>query len=237
MATYNPLSWQNENSLSSYPFDTDQDIQDFIVDAQFVQFDLTIPVLNYVLVDVNQLTLNITFDEGLVDVIFLKTIYNKGPAYRTARIYNSAKNRYLGSITFGPGTQTLWSDFVGRKIQYTVSFMPETTKSIPSKDAVYIFDGNYGDIRLSRTQDDSTIFYNIASNLNAVVFNAVGGHSVAGIVPEGLRKINLVGPKNNNINLAANDVIKVSSLNGRSVSIDLVAGSSAKAFVLPTLTS
>lgn len=237
MATYNPLSWQNENSLSCYPFDTDQDIQDFIVDAKFVQFDDVVPFLNYVLIDVDQITLNITFDAGQVDVIFLKTSYHRGAAYRTVRIYNNSKNRYLGSLTFGTGALTLWSDFVGRKVLYNMSFIPETTKSVPFKDAVYLFDSNYGDITLSRTQNDSAIFYNVSNNLNAVVFNAVGGHSVAGITPEGLRRINLVGPKDNNINLAANEVIKVTSLNGRSVSIDLVAGDSTKAFVLPTLTA
>ena len=79
--------------------------------------------------------------------------------------------------------------------------------------------------------------YNISEEANAVIFNAVGGHSVVGIIPEGLRKINLVGPKNNNITLSANDVIKMTSLNGRSLSVDLVAGKGTRAFILPTLTA
>ena len=46
MANYNPLNWQNENGLSSYPFDRDLEVQDFIVDARFVQFDNYVPVYN-----------------------------------------------------------------------------------------------------------------------------------------------------------------------------------------------
>ena len=62
MAIYNPLSWQNENALSSYPFSEDIDVQDFIVDAKFVQFDNFLPILNYVLVERDRLNLTMTFD-------------------------------------------------------------------------------------------------------------------------------------------------------------------------------
>lgn len=237
MSSYNPLSWQNENSLSSYPFGADLDVQDFIVDAKFVQFDNYTPVLNYVTVDTDRIIINAMFDEGETNIVFFKSMYDKGEAYRSVRIYNSAEDRYFGVIIFGPGTQTLWSDFIGRRLQYNTPFAVETVKSVPSKDAVYTFDGYYGDVLLNRTQDDTAIFYNISEEANAVTFNAVGGHSVVGIVPEGLRKINLVGPKNNNITLSANDVIKMTSLNGRSLSVDLVAGKGARSFILPTLTA
>lgn len=237
MSSYNPLSWQNENALSSYPFSLDLDIQDFIVDAKFVQFDDYLPVLNYVTIDFDRIQLNVLFDEGETTITFFKSMYDRGEAYRSTRIYNSSGDRYFGVITFGPGTQKLWNDFIGRRLQYNIPFATEAVRSIPSKDAVYTFDGYYGDVLLNRTQDDKAIFYNVSEEANTVTFNAVGGHSVVGIVPEGLRKINLVGPKNNNITLSANDVIKMTSLNARSLSIDLVAGKGSKAFILPTLTS
>jgi hypothetical protein len=237
MSSYNPLSWQNENALSSYPFSADLDIQDFIVDAKFVQFDNYIPVLNYVTIDFDRIQINALFDEGETNIVFFKSTYDKGEAYRSVRIYNSVGDRYFGVITFGTGVQTLWNDFIGRRLQYNIRFATESVRSVPSKDAVYTFDGYYGDVLLNRTQDDAAIFYNISEESNSITFNAVGGHSVIGIVPEGLRKINLVRPKNNNITLSANDVIKMTSLNGRSLSIDLVAGKGSKAFLLPTLTS
>lgn len=237
MASYNPLSWQNENALSSYPFATDLDVQDFIVDAKFVQFDDSIPILNYVTIDLDRIQLNILFDAGEILITFLKTMYDRGEAYRNVRIYNATGDRYMGVISFGPGTQTLWNEFIGRRLQYNIAFSTETTRSIPSKDAVYTFDGYYGDALLNRTQDDAAIFYNVSIPLNSVTFNAVGGHSVAGVTPEGLRKINLVGPKNNNVTLSANDVIKINSVNARSLRINLVAGKGSKTFLLPTLTS
>lgn len=237
MSLYNPLSWQNENALSSYPFAEDLDIQDFIVDAKFVQFDDSIPVLNYIAIDFDRIQLNMSFDAGELSTTFLKTMYDRGEAYRNVRIYNVTGDRYLGVISFGAGTQTLWNEFVGRRLQYNLEFSRETVRSIPSKDAVYTFDGYYGDALLNRTQDDSCIFYNVSIPRNSVTFNAVGGHSISGVIPEGLRKINLVKPKNNNVTLSANDVIKVNSFNARSLTIDLVANTGNKTFLLPTLTS
>jgi hypothetical protein len=244
MAIYNPLEWQNENGLSGYPFDEEFEVQNFIVDASFIQFDDIVPVLNYVIVNKDRITLNIAFDDGLShDVVYLKSTYDQGEEYRSVRIYNQTKERYFGCLAFGPGTATLWSTYVGQKIVYGKSFLPQTVRGIPSKDAVYLFDGSYGDVELTRTLGDSTIFYNTSKpNLahpnypNTITFNAVGGHAVVNPeTPKGLRKINLVPPLNNNINLAANDVVKITTLNAQSLSIDLVAGSVSPSFLLPTL--
>lgn len=237
MATYNPLSWQNENALANYPFAELQEIQDLLVDARFVQFDGFIPILKQIRVDHDTITLSITFDYGeKTNIVLHKSTYMQGDAYRNVRMYSEDKSRYLGVLVFGLGAGTLWNDYVGRKLTYSSSFLPETVRSIPSKDAVYKLDDNYGDLELGRTDNDSTVFYNTSLELNAITLNAVGGHGVqAGQVKEGLRKINLVPPLHNNINLASNDVIKIRSLNGTSLTIDLVAGSSSKSFLIPTL--
>ena len=237
MAIYNVLNWQNENALSSYPLNSDVDVQDFIVDARFVQFDNFVPVLNYVKIDSDRITLAITFDYGQHTAIeFFKSTYDNGEKYRVVRIYSPIDNRYMGSLTFGQGAAELWTSYVGRKLVYNISFAENTVRSIPSQDAVYTLDGNYGVIALGRTDSDTTIFYNCvnSSEDRSVVFNAVGGHAVSGN-KEGLRKINLVTPLNNNINLASNDVIKISSFNAASLTIDLVAGSPSTAFIIPTL--
>ena len=233
MPIYNVLSWQNENSLSGFPFAEDQEIQDFIVDARFVQFDNFVPTLNYILIETTQITLSITFDHGTHDaIVFFKSDYLAGESSRSVKI--SMAGRCLGSITFGPGAATLWTDYIGRKLNWKASFLPEVVRSIPSKDAVYTLDSFYGNVTLGRTSADKAIFYNSALNLNAIVFNAVGGHSVER-EKQGLRQINLVKPKDNNINLASNDIIKISPVNTGSLQISLVSGSSGKSFTLPTM--
>ena len=109
MAIYNPLNWQNENALSSYPLTEAGDFQDFIVDAKFVQFDNFVPVLNYIQVNNTNIVFTITFDSGqLMTPPFLKSVYGLGPAYRSLQIYTPTGDRYLGSITIGPGAALVW---------------------------------------------------------------------------------------------------------------------------------
>lgn len=242
MATYNPLSWQNENTLSGYPFDRDLEVQGIIVDAKFVQFDNFIPVLNYIYVDFSKIELSISFDYGTSSsVTFLKSKYDLGNSYRHLRIYQPSNNRYLGTVVFGEGVQILWQQYAGQKLVLNVPFLSETVRSIPSKDAVYLFDSSYGDINLGRTEKDRTIFYNVSEEMNSITFNAVGGHSVTEVIDEGLvnglKQINLVKPLHNNINLASNDIIKIASVNASSLQISLVAGNKSTAFSLPTLIS
>ena len=237
MAIYNPLSWQNEHALSNFPFKEAFDIPDLLVDAKFVQFDNFIPVLNHIVVGSDRLTLAITFDYGQrANIELQKEQYLRGDSYRYVRIYTQNNTRYLGTLVFGRGAEDLWNSYVGRKLDYNIAFLPETVRSVPSKDAVYTLDNNFGDLELGRTALDSTIFYNTSLELNSITFNAVGGHGVPeGKVKEGLRKINLVPPRNNNINLASNDVIKLKAFNGASLTIDLVSGSTSKSFLIPSL--
>lgn len=240
MAIYNPLSWQNENALSSYPFTFDIDPQDLIVGASFAQFDGFLPTLNTVFVNADSLVFNITFDAGIRSGITVyKAVYDIGIHYRNVRIYTEDGSRYLGVLTIGPGAQSLWASYVGREFKLNVPFCADSVRSVTSKDAVYLFDSNYGDIELGRTQGDKTIFYNVSLDLNSITFNAVTNHSIddPSLKPEGLRRINLVPPKDNNINLAANDVIKFTALNNSSITVDLVSGTSSATFTLPTLTS
>ena len=238
MANYNILNWQNENALSGFPFSLDIDPPAFIVDARFVQFDNHVPVLNTIAVQPTFITLTITFDHGINSTgVFTKAEYDRGEDHRHLHIYTPGGDRYLGVVTFGSGIVDVWDSYVGRKLQPNASFMASTVFSIPRGDAVYTFDGNYGDVELSRTLYDTAIFYNSSEELNAVVFNAVGGHAVPeGQVPLGLKQINYVKPINNNITLASNDVIKITPVNAAALSIDLVSGSSSSAFTLPTLT-
>lgn len=237
MATYNVLNWKNENALSNYPLAEALEVQDFLVDAKFVQFDGFVPILNYIKIDYDRIKLTVTFDYGENTAIeLLKSVYDRAELEHSVRIYTPDASRCLGMLTFGAGAQTLWQNYGGRVLTINKAFLADTVRSIPSQDAVYLLDGSYGDVLLTRTQNDSTIFYNTSTTANAVVFNAVGGHSVPEAAkPIGLRKINLVLPQDNNINLASNDVIKLNSFNSQSLTISLVSGSPATAFAIPTL--
>lgn len=237
MSVYNVLPWQGEHSLSGFPFDVELDTRDFIVDAQFIQFEGFTPTLNHIYVEYDRIKLSMTFDYGTqTSVELLKAAYDRGDSYRSLHIYTPARDRYLGTLTFGAGALTLWESYTGQKISYNSQFTPSVVRSIPLMDAVYTLDSSYGDVTLGRTEADSTIFYNVSENLNALTFNAVTGHSVPDDAkPVGLRKINLVTPLHNNINLASNDVIKIASFNSQSLTVNLVSGNVSKAFSIPSL--
>lgn len=243
MSYYNPLSWQNENALSNYPLEESFEVSEFIVDASFVQFNGFIPILNYVVVDVDSISFSITFDYGThTTAKFYKSSYLNGDSARYIKIYQPVTDRYLGTLTLGIGAGALWDFHVSRKILSGKSFLPQTVRSIRSTDAVYLLDGMYGDIELTRTIADSSIFYNIyepqALDFKVITFNAVDGHAPKYLDPGVLRKINLVGPSDNNINLASNDVIKITPSEDLSyLSIGLVSGSPVKSFSVPTLIS
>jgi hypothetical protein len=148
-------------------------------------------------------------------------------------------NRYLGVIVFGEGLAALWASSVGRKYNVNMPFSPSTLISIPKKAGVYSLDSLKGDITLSRTLEDKTIFYNtyISSSStipSSVTFNSVYNHEISGDANV-LKKINLVSPVDNNINLSSNDVIKIYSPDKTDLKIELASGSASKAFVVPTL--
>lgn len=243
MAIFNPLSWQNENSLSNYPLDNTTDYPNFISDANFIQFDNFIPVLNYVLVEPNSLKLSITFDLGeLNDVVFLKSKFLEGEISRFVRIYNEDNSRYLGSITLSQTTLDFWQNFIGRKLVYNSNFYKNTVKSIPKNHGVYTLDGLYGDIVITKPTTDNSIFYNtykfdsLKSNL---IFNAVTAYEITPTASQALKKINLVNPVKNNITLSSNDLIKIfpNTTGAGGLEISLVSGKPNKNFTIPTLIS
>lgn len=240
MASYNPLEWQNENALSGYPLVEETDYPSFLVDAKFVQFDNFVPTLSTAFVDNDKIRLTVIFDYGTHTTIdLLKSDYDTDESRRHVRIYQPDTNRYLGVLSFGDSVSSMWTTIKGSLLKFNIPFAAETVRSVPKKDAVYTFDSYFGSVVLGRTTDDKTIFYNTAkvTGLNAITFNAVGGNSKDSGTAEGLRKINLVGPVANNINLVSNDVIKIVPLNSSALSIGLVTGTASTAFTPPTLNS
>ena len=238
MATYNVLERASENSLTSFPLTEELEVQNFIVDASFIQFDNFIPQLNRIFVDSDAIKLDITFDFGkLTSISFTRQAYLAGENYRHVRIYTPENDRYLGVLSFSSGAQTLWEQNTGRQFTYNIPFYTSTVKSIPSSCGVFLFDNRYGAVELTKPNTDNTIFYNISTIKNSITFNAVTNHSVPSDSLGGLRKINLVRPIRNNITLAANDVIKFTPQNAATLNIDLASNSASSTVSVPTLFS
>jgi hypothetical protein len=242
MSYLNPLSWQNENALSNYPLDNFTNYPNFIVDANFIQFDFFIPILKYVLVETTSIKLTVLFDYGLnQDITFNKAKFLQGDVYKFIRIYNDDNSRYLGTLTLDSSTLDFWENYIGRQLIYDAKFKTSTVKSIPKNHGVYTFDNTYGDIVITTPTEDKTIFYNtykfnsLKSNL---IFNAVTYHEITNN-SQALKKINLVKPVDNNITLSSNDLIKItpSASTGENLEISLVTGKPDKTFIIPTLIS
>jgi len=261
MAEYTVLPWQNENSLSSYPLVLPFDYDGFIVDASFIQFDYFIPLLKNVFVSPSEIAITIIFDYVELTQQYQRSEFNDGK--REVRFIDN--DRYLGCLTLGENTVFLWDNFVGQNISRQIPFLANTVRSIPSKDAVYTFDGIYGDVIFDVELDEidtftslgefnygvslinglifqssaggNNIFYNINTGKNALVFNAVGNYTLPEQTVWALKKINLIPPINNNLFLSSNDVIKFNSINNQKIQVSLAGENDPGASIVPTLTS
>jgi hypothetical protein len=255
MASYTVLPWQNENSLTSYPLETPFELENFIVDASFIQFDAFVPVLKEI--DVRQTDLRLKFqtDAGEIGARYFLVDHRAGK--QDLRIF-AQNNRYLGCLALGAGADVLWTSYVGQKLELNIKFLAHTVRSIPLKDAVYTLDSLYGDVQFDSAIDTlekyaqfessstqliprgKTVFYNIQNTPKVFSFNAVKNHSVAkaALMPKALKKINLVRPVDNNVYIASNDVLKFTPFNGQRLNIAL-AGDSVftSSSIVPTLAS
>jgi hypothetical protein len=247
MADYTVLSWQNEHALEAFPLEAPFELENFLVDASFVQFDGFIPILRKIVVASEEIVITLVFDEGEVSATYAKSSNNY-----FLRFYG-VDNRYLGTVTFGAGLQLLWAGYVGQKLERNIKFLPHLVRSIPLKDAVYTFDSLYGDITLDSATDSTavmvlpnaqaqtlltgkTVFYNLESSRSLITFNAVKNHGLYSTADtlKPLKKINLVAPVANNIYLSSNDIIKFTSFNNKRLNVSLV-GESSGGSIVPTL--
>ena len=264
MAEYTVLSWQNENSLASYPLVYPLDYEGFIVDASFIQFDYFVPILKSIFISPGEIAVTVLFDRGEVTEIYSTSKYNLG--VRELRFFEN-NERYLGCLTLGERTDYMWENFSGQNLVKNIPFMPSVVRSIPSKDAVYALDNAYGDIffdvelnevigfttpgsfnfqnsfipglSFQSTGGGESIFYNFRTDRNALVFNAVANHKLPedDFSPWALKRVNLVAPVDNNLYLTSNELIKFSSINNQKIVVSLAGESASGASIVPTLAS
>lgn len=247
MSQYTILSWQDEHALTSFPLAEPFELENFLVDASFIQFDGFVPRLKKIKVFSEHLEITILFDAGEVTATYLKS-----SSSLCLRFYENSA-RFLGSLTFGPGLQIMWANYMGQQLERDLPFYNYLVKSIPLKDAVYTLDSLYGDVEFTSVMDSSTvvvqsnslnssvytgktIFYNTDKPSENLTFNAVKNHGIYNAADnlKPLKKINLVKPIDNNVYLSSNDVIKFNSFNNKRLNITLV-GEASDVSMVPTL--
>lgn len=200
------LEWTDENSKGEYPLSKSIGLKDVIVDARFLQFDGSIPVLNTISVAVNSVKFNITFDQLTKDVVvddqsFLDT--------RTIIVYRDGTNRYLGSLTLGQGFLRLFSASVGSVFKLNTPFAATTVVAINPNSGVFSYQGLTGAVAINttNTDGDKNIFFGIDTDL--VIWNAVGIPKLPVTTYHPLKTLNGVHPINNQIRIDDSEVLKV----------------------------
>ena len=223
------LDWHNENSLNHYPLSSRTEFDEYIADANYVQFDNFIPTLINFDVSNTEVTANITTDSGdLATEPFSTTDYDNG--LRSTKLkYNG---RFLGEIVFSDSVRDLWSSQPNRVLAINTSFSPIVVKTIPRASGVFTLDNHYGALTLDRAATDKNIFYN--KTANGITINAVGNHALGDGNFQPLKQLNFVPPVNNNITIGTNDIVKVVSPNESQLRFELVGAdlpkSSSKIF-------
>jgi len=215
------LNQQNQNTLSGFPFLRDLPYPGVVVSASFVQFNGFQPKLSTIRVDTTSLTLTLLLDAGVVT-----TTVSTSPGADTRFSRLRAAGRYLGTLTYGPGIFELSERYAGQLLTLNESFDPDTVQSVSLDSGVFTLEGHYGQVPLGKVDLDATVFFNTSTDKNSIMLHAVTGNT-PGTAPSVLRRVNLIPPRDNNIELLATDIIKFAPGYGSSLEVSLVAGSSS----------
>lgn len=207
----NVLSWQNETTLSPYPFLASFGHDNFIIDANFVQFDNFIPILSKIEFYDMYVNLEIIFDKFTKVITVAKSNFNGLPYTKTITV----DGRYLGKLIFGPDAHIISDELANLIITVGIPFLSFIVKSIPSDSGVYTIENVYGALIFS--SNDDIVFTVDGQN---VTFDAVAIPNSSEEVY--LKTINGVVPTNNNIIINDSLIIKVSSSGTSVIQFSLV---------------
>jgi hypothetical protein len=207
----NVLSWQNETTLSPYPFFTSFGYDNFITDANFIQFDNFIPILNKIEIYDMYINIEMLFDSGIQTITVAKSNFMGLPYTKIIKV----DGRYFGKLIFGPDAAAICNELNNTVLLPAVKVLSFLVKSIPSNSGVYSLEKMYGNLTFSTTAD---IFFNIAGQ--NVTFNAVALPNTVNNTY--LKTINGVAPTDNNIVINDSLIIKVSSTGASVVQFSLL---------------
>ena len=210
--------WTNETGLTTYPLvgnliTTTKKVfpKDFLVDANFVQYDGFIPSITSVTVTDATITIVLNCDEGATSVAYTKAEFEA--ATRSVRVY--LDGRYIGRLVFGDGTAFVFADFRDETMTKPVAFLPVVVRNIPLASGVFSVDGLSGVVAVQSSDD--TMFFNVASQV--VTLNAV---YVPPAVTSVLKTLNLRPPTDNNIILSSTEIIKIGARGTDTVTVELI---------------
>lgn len=213
------LPWTNENSLQSFPLSASFLRDDFIVDANFVQFDNFSPVFVRLVVTNTNSTATILTDVGEMSIVVPASSTNQTFTLRTSSL------RFLGSITFGPGAALMCSQYADQAFEVNIPFLPTVVKSIYSGGGVYSISGLTGAVTLAEADVTYTV------NQQAVTLNCITKQPGT-VTINPLLSINGVPAHNNAIFIHEGDLIKLTPSTGF---VTLSADTSPTQSIQPTL--
>jgi hypothetical protein len=198
MANLNVLSWNNESGLSPYPLVKSFGYDDLIIDANFIQFDNYVPILQTIIASDDIFQFTIKFD-NLIKTIIVNKLDLLGTPH-TVLIKEST--RYLGKIVLGTNAANLYDELANRTLTLNIAFLSFLVKSIPSTAGVYKLQSNFGELAIT---SDDYIWYNQTNN--NVEFNAVAYDQHTNDTY--LKSVNSVLPIDNSLYIQDSETIKI----------------------------
>lgn len=207
------LTWSNENALNPYPLTKGFGYDSFLIDANFIQFDSFVPILQSVKVVDDIVTITIQFDLETLAIELNKSFFSTAGVVH--KIYSGG--RYLGKLVFGADASRLVETEIANldtKI-VNIPFLSHLVKSIPSTAGVYSIAGTYGAVKF---ESDDYVWYDV--NSNDVTFNAVSGFDYGN--DSYLKTLNEVAPVANSVYIKDSEVIKITSAGNSAIEISMV---------------
>lgn len=224
MSSIGILNWRDERGYQDYPLSRSvNDIKNFIVDANFMQFDGFIPKLKSIQLNVTSIDITLTCDLEDIEFNVLSTDTIK-------RIYDS-DGRYVGMMTFGVGIAALLKRYSNTLLTLNIPFLAQCVVSVDSNRGVYSIDGAFGNVAITTgtTQIDRSIHFSVVGN--DVTWDAVALPPFS-VVPL-LRTINGKHPIGNNVFILDSELVKVVPGSG-AITVSL-ATSTENTSVVPTI--
>ena len=180
-----------------------------MIDASFIQFDYFIPILKTIRVLPASLEIKIQFDSG--DLTLTPTFTEITTNNNQLDIYG-ANDRFLGTLVFGAGFDTLITQYMNQTKTFNIAFSPVTLIGIPKASGVYSINGVCGDVTVNTgtTLLERSIMFDVVGS--AVAWNALALPALS--TDPILKTLNKKTPVNNNIWLIENDLIKIRGISG-----------------------
>lgn len=198
------LEWQNELSLACYPLSKDVGLKNILVNARFQQFDNFVPTLVSINVSLNTSVWNILTDEGIIAVTVLNDI-----AAGTSISILGNQARHIGFVTIGAGLLSFITKYLNQTLKINTVFSASCVTSIPTNSGVFSIDKAYGDVLITK---EYRIFFEIAGQ--TMQWNAAGPPNIVTTSSNPLKRINGVGPINNEVHMEDSEIIKIDPING-----------------------